>query len=216
MHHIKVSPSILSADFANLGSEIQKLCASGADFIHVDVMDGNFVPNITIGPCVIKAIKPYATIPLDVHLMIEHPEKHIDSFIEAGSDIITFHLEPAANARELVKYIKAGGVKAGLSLQPGSEAEEIFDLIEFLDLILIMTVEPGFGGQEFMQNQLDKIRKIKYETDKIKKDILISVDGGINDKTAKIATKHGANMLVSGNWLFKQPDITKAINTLKS
>lgn len=216
MNKVKISPSILSANFANLGEEITNICDSGADFIHVDVMDGSFVSNITIGQCVVEAIKPYATIPLDVHLMINNPEKHIDSFIKAGADIITFHFEATRSPRELLKYIKDRGVRCGISLMPSTSENIIYDLLEFMDLVLIMTVEPGFGGQEFMKNQLDKIQRIRDKADECKKDILISVDGGINDFTAALAIKHGANMLVSGSWLFKQEKMLNAINILRS
>ncbi len=216
MNKIKISPSILSANFANLGEEIIRIGEAGADFIHVDVMDGSFVPNITIGQSVLSALKPFANIPFDVHLMINNPEKHIDSFIKAGADIITFHIESTANPKKLIEYIKSQNIRCGISIKPSSSENIIYDLLEFIDLVLIMTVEPGFGGQEFMKNQLDKVSKIRDKAGALNKDLLISVDGGINDITANLAIKSGANMLVSGSWLFSQENMLNAINKLRS
>jgi len=212
---IKISPSILAGDFANLGRDTKRISESGADFVHIDVMDGNFVPNLTIGPEVIKAIKPYSSIPFDVHLMIESPEIFVDDYINAGADIITFHLEASKDPHATISLIKSKGIKAGISLMPKTEAEDIFEFLESIDLVLIMTVEPGFGGQRFMENQLKKISKISKKAARLKKDIIISVDGGINDATARLAIENGANMLVSGSWLFKQPSIEKAVLDLK-
>ncbi len=212
---IKIAPSILSSNFAELGKEVKLISVSGADYIHIDVMDGNFVPNITIGPSVIKAIKPYSTIPFDVHLMINEPEKFVDDFIEAGSDIITFHLEATKNAINLIEYIKKRGIKVGVSLMPQTSEEEILPFLQYVDLVLVMTVQPGFGGQEFMASELDKISKIRKAIEALPGNIILSADGGINLSTSKLAIEAGADMLVSGSYFFKQKDFKKAIMDLK-
>ncbi len=213
MSNIIVAPSILSGDFANLGSDIKMLEKAGADWIHVDVMDGHFVPNLTIGAPVVKALKKVASIPLDVHLMIENPQKYIDDFAKAGSDIITIHFEAVKpNTVEAIKQIKSYGIKAGLSIKPKTSPEEIFEFLPLLDLVLIMTVEPGFGGQEFMQDCAEKISVIKENSDK---NLIIEVDGGINDKTAKICQNFGANAFVAGNYIYKSSNVKDAINSLR-
>ena len=213
MNKIYISPSILSSDFANLENEINKLEASGADWIHVDVMDGHFVPNITIGAPVVKAIRKICSIPLDVHLMIENPEKYIKDFALAGSDIITFHYEAAKNSViETIELIKSYEKKVGLSIKPNTKAEEIFPYIDMVDMILIMTVEPGFGGQKFMENCALKIKEIKTQQNK---DIIIQVDGGINKDTAKICRDYGATSLVAGNYLYTSNNMKEAIASLR-
>lgn len=212
MSGIIISPSILSADFANLEKEIKLVENAGADWLHVDVMDGHFVPNITIGVPVVKSIKKIASIPLDVHLMIENPEKYIKPFADAGADILTFHFEAVDDVIKVIKLIKSFGVKAGMSIKPKTNPEEILEYLEYLDLILVMTVEPGFGGQSFMPDCADKLTLIKkYAADSL----IIQVDGGINAETARICTGLGANSLVAGNYIYNSNDVGKAIQSLR-
>lgn len=215
MSKIIVSPSILSADFANLERDIKKVENAGADWIHVDVMDGHFVPNITIGVPVVKSLRSVTDLPLDVHLMIENPEKYIDDFIKAGADIITFHYEAVTpdNISNLINKIKEKGIKAGLSIKPKTSPEDILKYLPELDMLLVMTVEPGFGGQKFMQDCAEKIKIIKNHAPK---DLIIQVDGGINNETAKICTQFGATSLVAGNYIYKSDDIKQAIKSLKN
>lgn len=208
-----IAPSILSGNFANLESDIKMLEKAGADWIHVDVMDGHFVPNLTIGAPVVKALKNVSKIPLDVHLMISDPEKYLKDFVDAGSDIITFHFEATKeNTKSLIDQIKNFGVKAGLSIKPNTNPEEIKEYLDDLDLVLIMTVEPGFGGQSFMQECANKIKYIKENS---KKDIIIEVDGGINKETGSICKALGANALVAGSYVYKSQNIKEAINSLR-
>lgn len=207
-----ISPSILSADFANLERDIKKVEKAGADWIHVDVMDGHFVPNITIGVPVVKSIKKVTSLPLDVHLMIENPQKYVKDFRDAGADIITFHIEAVKNVIEVVDLIKSTGAKAGLSIKPKTKPEEILEFLPYLDLVLVMTVEPGFGGQEFMHDCAQKIPMIKQNA---KEDLIIQVDGGINNITGHICTSLGANSLVAGNYIYSSDDIVQAIKALK-
>ena len=212
MSKVIVSPSILSADFANLERDIKKVETAGADWLHIDLMDGHFVPNITIGVPVVKSIKQIASNPLDVHLMIENPEKYIKPFAEAGADIITFHYEAAKDkVSEIIKLIKSYKVKAGLSIKPKTSPDEILDYLHELDMVLIMTVEPGFGGQKFMPDCAQKIPVIKKHAPE---NLIIQVDGGINSETAKVCTQYGANSLVAGNYIYKSEDIEKAILSL--
>lgn len=207
-----ISPSILSADFANLERDIKLVEDAGADWIHVDVMDGHFVPNITIGVPVVKSIKQVTHLPLDVHLMIENPKKYVKVFKEAGADIITFHYEAVENVFEVIKAIKDSGAKAGLSIKPKTPAEDVFKFLPKLDLILVMTVEPGFGGQEFMHDCAQKIVEIKQNAPE---NLIIQVDGGINNVTGHICTSLGANSLVAGNYIYKHKDIKQAIKSLR-
>jgi ribulose-phosphate 3-epimerase len=202
MSNIKISPSILSADFANLSQEIRDVCAAGADFLHVDVMDGHFVPNITVGPCVIESIKKHSAVPLDVHLMINNVEKHVEQFIKAGADMITFHLEATNASYRLIQHIKSFGIKVGISIVPSTPAEHLEGLINQVDLVLIMTVEPGFGGQNFIPSQLAKISKIREMITETKKNIYLAVDGGINKDTVKKVILHGANFIIAGSYIF--------------
>ena len=213
MSKVIVSPSILSADFANLEREIKKVENAGADWLHIDVMDGHFVPNITIGVPVVKSIKKVTQLPLDVHLMIENPEKYIEAFADAGADIITFHYEAVSDVEKVVTLIKSHGVQAGMSIKPKTSAREVLGYLPLLDLILVMTVEPGFGGQKFMEDCAEKITEIKSAASE---DLVIQVDGGINAQTARICTQFGANSLVAGNYIYKSSDIFQAINSLKS
>ena len=212
MSKIIISPSILSADFANLEYDIKRVEDAGADWLHVDVMDGHFVPNITIGVPVVKSIKKVASIPLDVHLMIENPEKYIEPFAKAGADILTFHYEAVQDVNGIIDLIKSFGVKAGMSIKPKTNAEDVIQYLNDLDLLLIMTVEPGFGGQSFMSDCADKLPVIKENAHE---KLIIQVDGGINAETARICTLKGANSLVAGNYIYNSPNIQKAINSLR-
>ena len=214
MAKIIVSPSILSADFANLERDIKLVERNGADWIHVDVMDGHFVPNITIGIPVVKSIKKVTTLPLDVHLMIENPEKYIEDFANAGADILTFHYEAVKkeNIKPLITNIKNLGVKAGLSIKPKTQPEEILEFLPDLDLVLVMTVEPGFGGQKFMADCAEKIKVIKQHATQ---NLFIQVDGGINAETGETCTEYGANSLVAGSYIYKAENIKEAISSLK-
>jgi ribulose-phosphate 3-epimerase len=211
----KISPSILSADFSNLESEVKKISqCHNIEYLHIDVMDGSFVPNITIGPDVIKSIRNKSDLIFDTHLMISNPEKHIESFIDAGSDIITIHSESTIHLDSILTKIKSSGKKAGISLVPSTNESILDYILDKIDLILIMTVNPGFGGQEFLLSQLEKIKNIRKKIDLANKDILIEVDGGINDKTAKMAIEAGADLLVSGSYIFKSDNYQAQINNL--
>ena len=217
MKKIKISPSILSGDFSQLGSEIQRLENAGADLIHVDVMDGHFVPNLTIGPPVIKALRNYTKLPFDVHLMISPVNNFIKSFAESRSDIITIHPEATPNLVETINKIKSFNKKVGVSLNPETKIETIIEHLKEIDLILIMSVNPGFGGQKFMKEVLDKVKILRKEIDLKKLKTQIEIDGGINFENCKIAIDAGANILVSGTTIFKSNDgdIKKNINLLK-
>lgn len=213
---IKISPSILSADFSKLGEEVKKIDSSGADYIHIDVMDGAFVPNITIGNEVVKSIRKVSDLPFDVHLMINNPDNHIKAFAEAGSDIITIHAEATTHLDRTIELIKSYGKKAGVSLVP-STSESVLDyVLEKLDLILVMTVNPGFGGQKFISSQLRKIENIRNRIEKTGKTIDLEVDGGINEETAKLAINAGADVLVSGSFIFGSGNYAQAISKLRS
>ena len=209
---IYVSPSILSADFANLERDIKRIEDGDADWVHVDVMDGHFVPNITIGVPVVASIRKVTKLPLDVHLMIENPEKYVEPFVKAGADILTFHYECGTDIKKTIDLIKSFGIKVGLSIKPKTTPDVVFPYLKDLDLLLVMTVEPGFGGQKFMQDCADKIPVIK---EKAPENLIIQVDGGINAETARICTFYGANSLVAGNYIYKSADIKSAIKSLR-
>ena len=217
MKKIQISPSILSADFSQLGMEIKRLENGGADLIHIDVMDGHFVPNLTIGPPVIKALRKYCSLKFDVHLMISPVHKYIDAYADAGADIITIHPEATDNLENSIKKIKENNKKVGVSLNPESKTHLILDLLDQIDLVLIMSVNPGFGGQKFMPEVLDKIKELKKVREQKKLDFDIEIDGGINFDNCKSAIDAGANILVSGTTVFKSNDgdIKKNINLLK-
>lgn len=212
---IKISPSILACDFSKIGEEIKKAENAGADMIHVDVMDGHFVPNISIGPPVIKKIRKATDLPFDVHLMISEPLRYIESFCEAGADSITFHIE-CGNTKETIQKIKSFGKRVALCVKPATPIESIFEYLDDIDMVLIMTVEPGFGGQSFMHDMLPKIRALREEITKRNLDCDIEVDGGINPQTAKLVIENGANVLVAGSAVFNAQNPGDMILSLRN
>ncbi len=213
MNKILVAPSILSADFANLQADISRIEEGGANWVHIDVMDGHFVPNLTIGAPVVKSLRKTTTLPFDVHLMIESPWLYIGDFAKAGSDIITIHQEACVkNLSEVIAQIKSYGIKAGVSIKPNTSVDAIKDVLKDVDLVLIMSVEPGFGGQSFMANSLPKIKEIRS----LAPNLYIEVDGGINAETAKLVTQAGANVLVAGSSVYGASDIKSAIESLRA
>lgn len=213
---LQVSASILSADFAQLGAEVIKVTEAGADYIHIDAMDGKFVPNITIGPLVVEAIKHYSAVPLDVHLMIESPSRYIEAFAQAGADIITIHAEAEVHLERAVKQIKACGKKAGVSLVPTTHPSILEYLIHELDIVLIMTVNPGFGGQEFLESQFQKISHVRQMIQRYSSKAKIEIDGGVNAQNAWHAQNAGVDILVAGSFVFKAENIRDAIEALKN
>ncbi len=212
---VKISPSILSADFSKLGEEIKKAEKAGADLIHVDVMDGHFVPNITIGPPVVKAIKKVTSLPLDVHLMIEDPDKYIEAFAKAGADIITVHAEASTHLHRSIQYIKDNKVKAGVSLNPATPLDVLDFILSEVDMVLVMSVNPGFGGQEFIPQSLGKIKMLKDMIEKKKYKVEIEVDGGINVDNAGDVAKAGADILVMGNAFFNSENYVEVVKAVR-
>lgn len=216
MQQLLIAPSILSADFARLGSEIQDVEKGGADWIHVDVMDGHFVPNMTIGPLIVNAIRPVTKLPLDVHLMIEQPDRYIPAFAKAGADYITVHAEACVHLNRTIHHIREQGVKAGVVLNPATPLSAIEYVLEEIDLVLLMTVNPGFGGQTFISSVTAKIAELRRMLDvRGLQHVHIEVDGGINEETARTVTQAGANVLVAGNAVFGQADRADAIRRIR-
>ena len=212
---IKIAPSILSADFAKLGDEIREVEKAGADYIHVDVMDGHFVPNITIGPLIVDAIRPITSLPLDVHLMIENPDGYIPMFAKSGADIITVHQETCVHLHRTLQLIKSEGVKSGVVLNPATPLEMIREVLSEVDLVLIMTVNPGFGGQSFIREMIPKIEALHQVRMENNYSFEIEVDGGVNIETAKLCTDAGANVLVAGSAIFNATDRKQAIEQIR-
>lgn len=212
MSRIQIAPSILSADFARLGAEIAAVASAGADFIHVDVMDGHFVPNLTLGPMVVKAVRAATDLPFDVHLMISPVDPYVDAFAEAGADILTVHPEAGPHLHRTVQRIKSAGMKAGVALNPATPASAVEAVIDDADLILVMSVNPGFGGQKFIMSQLKKIAAIRKMIDQSGRDILLEVDGGVDPKTAPLVIEAGANVLVAGSAVFRGGESAYAAN----
>lgn len=212
---IRIAPSILSANFSCLGNEIKRVAEAGADLIHIDVMDGTFVPNITLGSPVVKCLRNATNIDFDVHLMVEHPETHVDAFAEAGADIITFHVEAARHSHRILQQIKSHGIKAGVAVNPGTSLAMIEELLPDLDMVLVMTVNPGYGGQRFIESQLEKIHMLYHTIEDMGFDCDIEVDGGINEETAKLVIEAGANVLVAGSYIYGADLVQEAIASLR-
>lgn len=212
---VKIAPSILSADFANLGRDVKRVDDNGAEYIHIDVMDGSFVPDITIGSGVVKCLRKVTDKVFDVHLMVKNPENQIEAFAAAGADIITFHIEATAHAHRTIQAIHSLGKKAGVSLNPSTPLSSIEELINDVDLILIMTVNPGYGGQKFIPSMIDKIKRLRKMIDEKESRAEIEIDGGIKPDTAKLVIEAGADVLVAGSYIYGTDDISAAIESLR-
>lgn len=213
---IKISPSILSCDYSKMGEEFKRMEECGADWLHIDVMDGHFVPNITLGAPIVKCMRKCSSLVFDVHLMISDPKKYIPDFVKAGADIITFHIESDSPVEETIDLIRSLGCKAALSVKPKTPVEVVFPYLEKLSMVLVMTVEPGFGGQSFMADMLDKVKVLRAECEKRGLDTDIQVDGGINEQNAGLAVLNGANVLVAGSAVFGSKDAKATIASLKN
>ena len=212
---IKISPSILSADFAHLEDDCKRMEDAGIEMLHIDVMDGHFVPNISFGGVVMQSLRKVTDLFFDVHLMISEPLRYIDSFADAGADLITFHLESDSDVKETIEKIRSRRLKAAVSIKPNTPAQAVFPYLNDLDMVLVMTVEPGFGGQKFMTDMLPKIRQIRQKAQELGKELDIQVDGGISDATAPLVAQAGANVLVAGSALFGKPDYKYAVQQLR-
>lgn len=212
---IKIAPSILSADFSKLADEIKKVENAGADYIHIDVMDGSFVPNITIGSPVVESLRKTTNLIYDVHLMVEHPENQIEAFAKAGADIITFHIETTKHAHRIIQSIKSCGKRVGVALNPATPLVMLEEILTDIDMALLMTVNPGFGGQKFIESSLEKISILRHTIDDNEFDVDIEVDGGINDKTAPLVIEAGADILVAGSYIYGAKDLNEAMKSIR-
>lgn len=213
---MKIAPSMLSCDFSVMREELIKIDRCGADWVHLDVMDGHFVPNLTIGPSVIQAIRPYTKLPFDVHLMITHPLNYVEAFAKAGSDILTFHIESDSDTAQTISKIKEMGMKPGLSVKPGTPIESVYPYLDDLYLVLVMTVEPGFGGQKFMANMMPKVKALKEEIKRRNLNLLIEIDGGVSADNISLAAEAGVDVSVAGTSVFKAEDPARAIAQMQT